>query len=117
MLTNYIHCDNVTMDEFARELQGYSAFVIKTPVLNATGMEGRYDLTLNFTGLHQLEMLGLAQGGATPPPGSAPTAGDPAGVVTLQDAVARQLGLKLELERRPVPSLVVDHIEIKPTQN
>jgi uncharacterized protein (TIGR03435 family) len=123
-LTNYMHCDNVTMDEFARELQGYSGYVIKTPVRNATGIEGRYDLTLSFTGLHQLELLGLAQGGATPAPGAArsgtegPGASDPAGVVVLlPDAVARQLGLKLELERRPVPSLVVDHIDEKPTEN
>ena len=35
----------------------------------------RYDLTLSFTGLHQLEMLGLAQGGATPAPGAARTEG------------------------------------------
>jgi uncharacterized protein (TIGR03435 family) len=123
LLTNYMHCDNVTMDEFARELQGYSGFVIKTPVLNATGIEGRYDLTLSFTGLHQLEMLGLAQGGATPAPGAArsgteePGTSDPAGVLLLQDAVAKQLGLKLELERRPVASLAVDHIEEKPTEN
>jgi len=117
LLTHYMHCKNVTMDEFARELQAYSGYVIKTPVLNATGIEGRYDLTLSFTGLHQLELLGLAQGGATPPPGSAPVPGDPAGVLLLPDAVARQLGLKLELERRPMPSLVVDHIAEKPTEN
>jgi uncharacterized protein (TIGR03435 family) len=126
--TQYMHCTNVTVDQFARELQGYSGFVIKTPVLNKSGIEGRYDLTLSFTGIHQLELLGLAQGGATPKPsmGGGDTGGgagagattDPNGVpVMVQDAVAKQLGLKLVLERRPIPALVIDHIDEKPTEN
>ena len=94
MVTQYMHCNNVTMDQFARELQGYSGYIIKTPVLNKTGIDGRYDLTLSFTGLHQLEMLGLAQGGSTPPAGAPrgedPSAGDPARVLLLQDAVAEE---------------------------
>jgi uncharacterized protein (TIGR03435 family) len=121
MVTQYMRCTNVTIDQFARELQGYSGYIIKTPVLNATGIQGRYDLTLSFTGLHQLEMLGLAQGGATPPPGAArtegPGANDPTGVVLMQDAVAKQLGLKLVLEKRPIPALVVDSMQEKPTEN
>ena len=121
MATQYMHCTNVTIDQFARELQGYSGFIVKTPVLNKSGIEGRYDLTLSFTGIHQLELLGLAQGGATPAPGAprpeGPGANDPTGVVLLQDAVAKQLGLKLVLEKRPIPALVVDHIEEKPSEN
>ncbi len=121
MVTQYMHCTNVTIDQFARELQGYSGYIIKTPVLNATGIQGRYDLTLSFTGLHQLEMLGLAQGGATPAAGAprteGPGANDPTGVVLLQDAVAKQLGLKLVLEKRPIPALVVDSMQEKPTEN
>jgi uncharacterized protein (TIGR03435 family) len=121
MVTQYMHCTNVTIDQFARELQRYSGYIIKTPVLNATGIEGRYDLTLSFTGLHQLEMLGLAQGGATPAPGAAriegPGANDPTGVVLMQDAVAKQLGLKLVLEKRPIPALVVESMQEKPTEN
>ena len=33
------------------------------------------------------------------------------------DAVSKQLGLKLELEKRPAPVLVIDHVEQKPTEN
>ena len=127
MATQYIHCTNVTMDQFARELKGYSASLIKTPVLNKSGIEGRYDLTLSFTGLPQLERLGLAQGSNTPKPssggdtngGAGPgAASDLGGVpVLLQDAAAKQLGLKLVLEKRPIPALVIDHIEEKPTEN
>jgi len=119
LVTQYMHCNNVTIDQFARELQGYSGFIIKTPVLNNSGIQGRYDLTLTFTGLHQLEMLGLAQGGATPSAGAPHPegAGDPDRVVLMQDAVAKQLGLKLVLEKRPIPAFVVDSIQEKPTEN
>jgi len=123
MVTQYMHCTNVTVDQFARELMGYSGAIIKTPVLNKSGIEGRYDLTLSFTGIHQLELLGLAQGGATPKPSVGGVGGgpgevaDPAGVVLLQDAVAKQLGLKLVLEKRPIPALVIDHIDENPTEN
>jgi uncharacterized protein (TIGR03435 family) len=33
------------------------------------------------------------------------------------DAVSKQLGLKLEKQRRPMPVLVIDHIEERPTEN
>jgi uncharacterized protein (TIGR03435 family) len=31
--------------------------------------------------------------------------------------VSKELGLKLEKQRRPAPVLVIDHIEEKPTEN
>ena len=58
-----------------------------------------------------------------PPPGAnnqqaggAPAA-DPSGVVSLFDAFKNELGLKLEKEKRPMPVLVIDHIEEQPTAN
>ena len=42
---------------------------------------------------------------------------DPNGALSLFDAVSKQLGLKLEKQTRPVPVLVIDHIEEKPTEN
>jgi uncharacterized protein (TIGR03435 family) len=119
LLTQYMHCDNVTMDQFARQFQTNSGYIVKTPVLNRTGIEGRYDMTLSFSALHTLEALGLApnaNGPATGGEGGGP--GDPAGVpVMLTDAVSKQLGLKLVFEQRPISALVVDHIEEKPTDN
>jgi uncharacterized membrane protein YgcG len=55
-----------------------------------------------------------AGGGGSSSDGSA---SDPSGALTLFDAVNRQLGLKLEKQRRPAPVLVIDHIEEKPTEN
>jgi hypothetical protein len=39
------------------------------------------------------------------------------GVLSLFDAVKRQLGLKLGKVRRPVPVLAIDHIDEHPTEN
>ena len=47
----------------------------------------------------------------------APTASDPTGGLTLYDAVNKQLGLKLEMQKRSMPVLVIDHIEEKPADN
>ncbi len=42
------------------------------------------------------------------------TASDPSGALSLYDAVNKQLGLKLEQQKRPMPVLVIDHVEEKP---
>jgi uncharacterized protein (TIGR03435 family) len=42
---------------------------------------------------------------------------DPNGAIPLPLAMEKQLGLKLELKKRPMPVLVVDHILQKPTDN
>ena len=42
---------------------------------------------------------------------------EPTGAISLPDAIARQLGLKLELQKLTVPMLVLDHIERQPTEN
>ena len=46
-----------------------------------------------------------------------PGGSDPNGALTLYDAGDRQLGLKMVKEKRPVPVLVIDHIEDTPTDN
>jgi uncharacterized protein (TIGR03435 family) len=33
------------------------------------------------------------------------------------EALNRQLGLKLDMQKRPLPVLVIDHVEEKPTDN
>jgi uncharacterized protein (TIGR03435 family) len=42
---------------------------------------------------------------------------DPNGAVSLPDAMEKQLGLKLELVKRQLSVLVIDHIEQKPIDN
>jgi len=42
---------------------------------------------------------------------------DPAGSVSLGEALEQQLGLKLERARRAMPVFIIDHVEENPTEN
>ena len=44
-------------------------------------------------------------------------ASDPGQGVSLLDALEKQFGLKLEVQKRPASVLVIDHVEQKPTDN
>jgi uncharacterized protein (TIGR03435 family) len=57
------------------------------------------------------------EGGPPPPGDAAAAASDPSGAITLFEAIEKQLGLKLEAQKRPVKVLVIDHAEQKPIDN
>ena len=108
-LARLISCQNVTMAQFAEQLPFWASGYLNTPVVDATGIEGEFDFTLSFS-----------PAGLLPPPGQPAPAGqpsDPVATLSLFDAMSMQLGLKLETEKRPLPVLVIDHIEDKPADN
>jgi uncharacterized protein (TIGR03435 family) len=115
ILGRLLNCQNMTMARFAGMLQGLASGYIHAPVLDATGLEGSWDFTLSFSTAGQLQ--GGGRGGTAPPADGAVAASDPNGALSLPDAVAKQLGLKLEQTKRPVKVLVIDHVEEKPTDN
>lgn len=118
VLNRLISCQNMTTAQISDELQRLAAGYIYSPVLDSTGIKGSWDFTLSFSSADQLQSR--AAGGGTPSSdgaAAAPTASDPSGAVSLFDAVNRELGLKLEKQKRPAPVLVIDHIEEKPTEN
>ena len=103
------------------------------PVTDATGLKGKYDITLTFSteGMNGPmgpmgpgpTMLAVAPPGGGPPGGAG--AGGAAGVFVPEGeappdifaAVQQQLGLKLESKKGPVEMIVVDHVEKTPTEN
>ena len=89
------------------------------PVLDATGIDGAWDFTLTYRNLNAGNQgPGGSRGGdVAPPAGGVPEASDPSGGLTFVEALEKQLGLKLELHKRPEPVLVIDHVEEKPTDN
>jgi uncharacterized protein (TIGR03435 family) len=119
------------MDEFAERLQGFSGGFLRMPAVNATNLEGMFDFTLNFTPQLQTTILSTGTGavmtsaapaaaaaGGTFSTGAAPLgAADPSDSITFQEALSSQLGLRLELEKRPMPVLVIEHLEKMPTEN
>ena len=82
-------------------------------------MKGGYDFTLTFSSVNNILNSGSrppANGGAHQD-GSDGTSSDPNGAVSLFEAVHRELGLRLEKEKRSVPMLVIDQIQETPTPN
>lgn len=106
LLSRLITCRNITMSEFATLLfKGMASGYVGGPVFDATGLDGRWDFTVSFS----------------PAPPQNPTgtgdSSDPSGVVTLPDAIQKQLGIRMEMQKQPVEVLVIDHLERKPTEN
>lgn len=93
---------NATMAEFAGMLQ---AMVLDRPVLDRTGLAGRFDFTLLWTSDEFQTSSGPAR--AANPNDARPS---------LTTAFQEQLGLKLESVKAPADVLIVDKVE-KPSGN
>jgi len=111
MLNRLLTCQNMTMAQIGDELQRSANGYIYSTVKDGTGIKGSFDFTLSFSSADKV------QASTAPTTPSANSASDPSGALSLFDAVNRQLGLKLEKEKRSLPVLVIDHIEEKPTDN
>src|SRR6185437_11300361 len=86
---------NTTMEALAAYIP--TLMELNRPVVDETGLAGKYDYELNFT-----------------PPWKAPKPEDGEALLdltgpTLLDALKDQLGLKLKSTHAPVPTLVIDH--------
>ncbi len=109
-------CQNITMAQLADRLQNMAP-ELSWPVLDATGIEGGWDFALTFSRIAGMAM-GRGRGGdVAPADGALPAASEPSGALTLFEAVEKQLGLKLDMRKRPEQVMVIDHIEQKPTEN
>lgn len=109
-------CQNINMAQLADRLQNMAPELI-WPVLDATGIEGGWDFTLTFGRMAGM-MMGRGRGGdAGPADGATPVASEPSGALTVFEAVKKQLGLKLDMQKRPMDVIMIDHIEQKPTEN
>ena len=98
----HLECNGVSMENLARGLAGR----LGRPVVNETGLEGRFDFTLDFepdAPVRAADKDNLAGG---------VDANRPSMFTALQD----QLGLKLESRKANVEFLVVDRVE-RPSGN
>lgn len=114
-------CKNVTMTQFAQLLQTIAPLYFHYPLSDATDLAGSWDFSFTFSRIPP-DLLGDGGGGfssADPAPRAVPAGdpSDPAGTISVLDAIKKQLGLRLEVQKRPQPVFVVDHIERKPTEN
>jgi uncharacterized protein (TIGR03435 family) len=112
--TRVLSCQNVTTAQFAERLQ-YLTNELGFPVLDATGLEGGWDVTLTFQQNFGIP-IGPRPGEGMPGVPGAPSVADPTGGVSVFQAMEK-LGLKLESGKRALPVTVIDHLEQKPTEN
>ena len=96
---------NATMDEFAQVMQS----TLDRPVVNQTGLTGRYDFQLRWTPDES------QYGGRIPPQGTDGSAAADA-PPPLFTAIQEQIGLKLEATKAPAKVMVIDQVE-KPSAN
>jgi len=96
---------NATMADFTGLMQ---SAVLDKPVVNQTGLTGKYDFTLLWTP-DDSQFAGM--GAKIPPPTD--TANAPPNLYT---AIQEQIGLKLEATKAPADVMVIDHVE-KPSEN
>ena len=96
---------NTSLDGVANALQSN---VLDKPVVNQTGLTGRYDFTLKFTP----DQTQIANFGPLPPG----TATDPDAPPDIFTAFQQQLGLKLESTKAAVDVIVIEKIE-RPSAN
>jgi len=95
---------NITMADFAGYFQ---TLVLDRPVVDQTGLTGKYDFTLRWTpDESQFRGAGLR---VPPPPDNAP-------LPNLFTAIQEQVGLRLEATRAPADVPVVDKVD-KPSEN
>jgi uncharacterized protein (TIGR03435 family) len=88
-----------TMGDFAHSLQGN---ILGQPVVDNTGLNGRWDLTLKWTP-DETQFEGM--GGKVPQPA------EDANAPSLFTAIQEQLGLKLEAQKVDASVILVDHVE------
>jgi uncharacterized protein (TIGR03435 family) len=114
-------CTNTTMTQFVERIGQFApAYFEGRPVVDGTGIEGGWDFQLAWTGRGQVEAAvrnaqQAQQSGAGGGAAAAPS--DPNGSLTVFEAIDKQLGLKMEKQKRPMPVMMIDHIEQKPTEN
>jgi uncharacterized protein (TIGR03435 family) len=106
---NYV-CTNTTMAQFAERLPGVAGSYVQPPIVDATGLTGAFDFQFYYTPKNALQNGGAAAAG------SSAQASTPVDELTLYEAVDKQLGLKLEERKHPVPVLVIDHANQTPSE-
>jgi uncharacterized protein (TIGR03435 family) len=98
-----LRSSSVQMDYLATSLSR----LLRTKVIDQTGLTGKYDLKLDWTPDERIAF--------SLPPDAAKAAAE-SGLPDLFGALPQQLGLKLESRKEPVEVLVIDRAE-KPSEN
>jgi len=102
---------DTTMPSLADALYGYGSMAgeVDRPIVDKTGLGGRFDFSLEYTPGENNQL----RGPGPPSPDAAPPSSE--GTPFLS-AMREQLGLKLVSSKGPIRILIIDHVE-KPSEN
>lgn len=89
------------------QMTEFLAKQLKNPIVDQTGLTGRFDYFLDINPYFTEDMQRNGPGGGPPP--------DAAGIVA--QAMSTQLGLKMDSKKAPVEMVVVDSMAKEPTEN
>jgi uncharacterized protein (TIGR03435 family) len=92
-----LQCTNVTMAVFAERFHRYAGGYLTHPVVDQTGLKGGYDFTIRWTGKQVLDSKHEG--------------------ISFFEAAERQLGLKIEEKKAPLPAMAIDSVNETPTPN
>jgi len=92
---------NVTMEWVANALGG-TANIVDRPVVDRTGLKGNYDFKVEFA----------PESASKTDPAFETEPGGP----SFSDALKKQLGLKMVLQKEQIDVIVIDHLE-RPSEN
>jgi uncharacterized protein (TIGR03435 family) len=96
-------CRNTTVTQFSERLPDVAQAYLTLPLVDLTGLKGAYDFTLTWTprnprsDVRAPEIVGQAS--------------TPVGGLSVFEAIERQLGLKIEERKHPMPLIVIDRAE------
>jgi uncharacterized protein (TIGR03435 family) len=109
------HCQNVTMAQFADLLAAVGGRTdITNHVVDKTGLTDSYDFSLFYTTGSRLRVQEAAAAAAAK---AADATAEPVQGLGIEDAVRKELGVRLEKQPLPLPFLILDHIDQTPTEN
>jgi uncharacterized protein (TIGR03435 family) len=105
-------CRNTTLAQLVDKLPnvgGAAGYLNEHPLVDLTGLKGSYDFDIVWS------PPGRVYGsGGLRPDGAAST---PNGGLTIFEAIDKQLGLKLAVEKHPMTIVVIDHVDRTPSDN
>jgi uncharacterized protein (TIGR03435 family) len=110
---NKLEARKFSMDNLATTLERY----LDRPIVNQTGLKGKYDFTLEVTQEdYQVMMIRVALSAGLVLPPQVTQMADGNSTASLMDAL-QQAGLKLEPRKAPIDFLVIDQARKTPTDN
>jgi uncharacterized protein (TIGR03435 family) len=105
-------CRNTTLAQLVDKLPtvgGAAGYLNEHPVVDLTGLKGSYDFDIVWSPPARVYGRVGARPDGTP--------ATPNGGLTIFEAIDKQLGLKLAVEKHPMSVVVIDHIDRTPSEN